>query len=342
MNDRLYLSPPWQTDRELEAVTRALASNWIAPLGPDVDGFESDLCTATECSAALATSSGTAAIHLALLAVGVQPGDVVVAPSFTFIGTANPIVYVGAEPWFVDSVRETWNMDPDLVRAALSTASEEGRRVGAVIAVDLFGQCADYAALETVCGEFGVPLIEDAAEALGATSLGKPAGSFGTVGILSFNGNKIVTTSGGGAIVSDDEALVERCRHLATQARRPVVHYEHDDIGFNYRMSNVLAALGRAPARRARRTRCSAPAGLRRVLRSAGRRRGHLVHARGAFRSIESLAHDADGRSRAVRRLTARDHRGTRGPQHRGSARVEADAPSARVRGLPDVRRRRL
>ncbi|MEA3503411.1 MAG: DegT/DnrJ/EryC1/StrS family aminotransferase, partial [Actinomycetota bacterium] len=170
----------------------------------------------------------------------------VLAPTFTFIGGVSPIRYVGADPWFVDSERSTWNLDPDLLDQALRTARTQGRRVGAVIAVDLFGQCADYWQIEAICERHGVPLIEDAAEALGATCEGRPAGSFGRAGILSFNGNKIITTSGGGALVSNDEELVNRAFHLATQARDDAPHYEHSVIGYNYRMSNLLAAVGRA------------------------------------------------------------------------------------------------
>ena len=246
MNDRLYLSPPWQSGSEEEFAARALRSNWIAPLGPEVDAFEGELAAVTGVTNGLATTSGTAAIHLALVALGVGPGDVVIAPTFTFIGTINPAVYVGAEPWFVDSSPDTWNLDPGLLRDALDRAASEGRRVGAVIAVDLFGQCADYERIEEICHSFDVPLIEDAAEALGSSYRGRPAGSFGRVGVLSFNGNKIITTSGGGALVSNDAGLIARCRHLSTQAREPVLHYEHRDVGFNYRMSNILAALGRA------------------------------------------------------------------------------------------------
>jgi len=246
MNSRIYLSPPAVLGDEEAAIVSALASNWIAPLGPEVDGFEADLAGRVGVDHALVLSSGTAAIHLALLAMGVQAGDVVIVPSFTFIGSVNPAMYIGAEPWFVDSEPESWNLDPGLVREAIETARAEGRRVAAVIPVDLLGQCVDYAPLESVCDEFGVPIFEDAAEALGATYRGRPAGSFGQAAALSFNGNKIITTSGGGALVSDDEELIARCRHLSTQAREPVLHYEHRDIGYNYRMSNLLAALGRA------------------------------------------------------------------------------------------------
>jgi dTDP-4-amino-4,6-dideoxygalactose transaminase len=246
VNNRIYLSPPAVLGDEESSIVAALRSNWIAPVGPEVDAFEDDLATQTGVGHALATSSGTAAIHVALLAFGVSSGDVVIAPSFTFIGSVNPVAYIGAETWFVDSEVETWNLDPNRLHEALSAALKEGRRVGAVIAVDLLGQCADYARIEDVCAEFDVPLLEDAAEALGATYAGRPAGSYGRAAILSFNGNKIITTSGGGALVSDDADLVERCRHLATQAREPDLHYEHREIGYNYRMSNILAALGRA------------------------------------------------------------------------------------------------
>ena len=246
MNSRIYLSPPSVLGDEEVAIVAALRSNWIAPLGPEVDGLEADLAERVGVGHALALSSGTAAIHLALLAMGVSAGDVVIVPSFTFIGSVNPAMYIDAEPWFVDSEPETWNLDPNLVRGALETARTEGRRVGAVIPVDLLGQCVDYDPLEAVCNEFGVPIFEDAAEALGATYRGRAAGSFGRAAALSFNGNKIITTSGGGALVSDDEELIVRCRHLSTQAREPVLHYEHRDVGYNYRMSNLLAALGRA------------------------------------------------------------------------------------------------
>ena len=246
MSERIYLSPPSQSGNEQAAVARAIESNWIAPLGPEVDEFEAELAVQSGVPFALATSSGTAAIHLALLAVGVKRGDVVVAPSFTFIGTVTPVSFIGAETWFVDSERQSWNLDPKLLQEALASARSEDHRIGAVIAVDLFGQCADYDRIQEICDRFKVPLVEDAAEALGATYKDMPAGSFGRVGVLSFNGNKIITTSGGGAVVSADDQLIERTRFLATQAREPEVHYEHREIGYNYRMSNLLAAVGRA------------------------------------------------------------------------------------------------
>jgi pyridoxal phosphate-dependent aminotransferase EpsN len=242
----MYLSPPSQSGSEEAAVARAIQSNWIAPLGPEVDAFETELAELSGVGYALATTSGTAAIHLALLGVGVRRGDVVIAPSFTFIGTVTPVSFIGAEAWFVDSERGSWNIDPKQLASALAEARSGDRRVGAVIAVDLFGQCADYDRIQEICDKYKVPLVEDAAEALGATYKEKPSGSFGRAAVLSFNGNKIITTSGGGALVSNDEELIARARFLATQAREPEVHYEHREIGFNYRMSNVLAALGRA------------------------------------------------------------------------------------------------
>jgi dTDP-4-amino-4,6-dideoxygalactose transaminase len=190
-------------------------------------------------------SSGTAALHLALLLAGVGPGDDVLLPTLTFAGSAFPVTYVGARPCFVDSERATWNCSPELLAEELAERRAAGRLPAAVVLVDLYGQCADYDALLPLCAELDVPVLEDAAEALGATWGGEKAGSFGRHGVLSFNGNKLVTTSGGGALVTDDAAAADRARYLATQARQPVVHYEHTDIGFNYRLSNLLAAFGR-------------------------------------------------------------------------------------------------
>jgi dTDP-4-amino-4,6-dideoxygalactose transaminase len=243
---RIYLSPPDMSDRERASLLAAFDSNWIAPLGPEVDAFERELAVRAGVSAAAALSSGTAGLHLALVLSDVGPGDEVWTSTLTFVSTANAIRYVGATPVFVDSERESWNMDPALLREALRDASTRGVLPKALIVVDLYGQCADYDSIQDACREYGVALIEDAAEALGATYQGKPAGSFGTIGVLSFNGNKIITTSGGGAFVSDDAALVQRARHLASQARHPVAHYEHSEIGYNYRLSNLLAAIGRA------------------------------------------------------------------------------------------------
>ena len=246
MSERIYLSPPDMSASEREALLAAFDSNWIAPLGPEVDAFERDLAARVGVQDAAALNSGTAALHLALVLLEVGPGDEVWTATLTFASTANAIRYVGATPVFIDSERESWNMDPALLREALGEASTRGGLPKAVIVVDLYGQCADYDPILGACQEYGVPVIEDAAEALGATYGGKPAGSFGTMSVLSFNGNKIMTTSGGGALVSDETALVQRARHLASQARQPVPHYEHEEVGYNYRLSNLLAAVGRA------------------------------------------------------------------------------------------------
>jgi dTDP-4-amino-4,6-dideoxygalactose transaminase len=235
---------------EEELLVGALRSGWVAPVGPDLDAFEREVAERTGMPYALAVNSGTAALHLALLGVGVRAGDVVVVPTLTFVATANAAVYVGAEPVFVDCSRSTGNIDVDLVADLLAELRATGHRVGAVVPVDMFGSCADYTALLPVCAGYGVPVLEDAAEALGATHGGKAAGSFGHVAALSFNGNKIISTSSGGMLLSRDRMLIENCRYLATQARQPVRHYEHTETGFNYRLSNLLAALGRAQLRR--------------------------------------------------------------------------------------------
>ncbi len=246
---RVFLSPPDVGDEERRLLLDAFDSNWIAPLGPHVDGFEADLARLTEVPAALALSSGTAALHLALLLLGVNPGDDVLVPTQTFVASANVVTYVGARPILVDSDRATWTIDPDLVAAELKERARTGRLPAAVITVDLYGQCADYDRLLATCAEFDVPVLEDAAEALGARYRGQPAGSFGAAAVFSFNGNKIITTSGGGMLVSHDQALIDRARYLSTQAREPVVHYEHLAVGFNYRLSNLLAAVGRGQLR---------------------------------------------------------------------------------------------
>jgi dTDP-4-amino-4,6-dideoxygalactose transaminase len=245
MPGRIHLSPPDTGPLERRFVADAFDSNWIAPLGPQVDAFEAELAERCEVAAACATSSGTAALHLALILAGVGPGDEVLCPSLTFVASVNPVRYVGATPVLVDSDPGTWVIDPRLVEEELHRAAAVGRRPAALVAVDLYGQCADYGRLEALCEEYGVALIEDAAEALGSEAYERPAGSFGRFGVLSFNGNKIVTTSGGGALLSDDADAVRRARHLATQAREPAPHYEHTEIGFNYRLSNVSAAIGR-------------------------------------------------------------------------------------------------
>ena len=245
MDERIFLSAPDVSGAELQYIEQAINDNWIGPLGPYVEQFEERLKDIVGVRHALALSSGTAAIHLALEVLGVGRGDVVVASSFTFVGSVAPLRMVGAEPWFVDSDEVSWNMDPELLAEAIKTARAKGRSPAAVIVVDIVGQCADYDPIRRICAEAGIPIIEDAAEALGATYREQPAGSFGRVGILSFNGNKILTTSTGGAILSDEDDLVERAFFLATQARDPAPHYEHSQTGYNYRMSSLLAAFGR-------------------------------------------------------------------------------------------------
>ncbi len=242
---RIYLSPPHMGGTELEMVKDAFASNWIAPLGAHVDAFERELAARVGAPHAAALSSGTAALHLALVLVGVETGDEVLCPSLTFSASANAISYCGARPVFIDCDEASWNLDPGLLESELERCARAGALPKAVLAVDLYGQCADYTRIAPICEHFGVVLIEDAAEALGATCAGRPAGSFGRAAAFSFNGNKIITTSGGGMLVSSDEALIKRARFLATQARDPAPHYQHSAIGYNYRMSNVLAAIGR-------------------------------------------------------------------------------------------------
>ncbi len=243
---RIFLSPPDVGPEERQALLDAFDSDWIAPVGPELNAFERDAAERAGVEHAVALSSGTAALHLALIQAGVGPGDRVLCSTLTFVASANPILYQGAEPVFVDAAEGSWNLDPALVAEELEVAARRGEPYAAVIAVDLYGSVADYPSLEAICAEHGVPLIEDAAEALGSTLHGQPAGSFGDVGVFSFNGNKIITTSGGGMLVTDDGEVAERVRSLATQAREPAPHYEHEQIGFNYRLSNLLAALGRA------------------------------------------------------------------------------------------------
>jgi pyridoxal phosphate-dependent aminotransferase EpsN len=246
---RLYLSPPHQSGLEREFVEDAIASNWIAPLGPHVDAFEQEIANVIQGSHAVALSSGTAALHLAARLMGVERGDEIICPSLTFSASANVVVYEGARPVFIDCDAGSWNMDPDLLAEELRDRARVGRMPRAVIVVDLYGQSADYDRIAPICEEYGIPLIEDAAEALGATYKGKPVGRFGQSAAFSFNGNKIITTSGGGMLVSQDEELVRKARFLATQARDPASHYQHSTIGYNYRLSNILAAIGRAQLR---------------------------------------------------------------------------------------------
>lgn len=246
---RIYLSPPHLSGLEAQFLQEALESGWIAPLGPQVEAFEREFAQAVGTSYALALSSGTAALHLALILAGVGPGDEVVVSTLTFAASAFPVLYLGARPVFVDSERSSWNMDPALLAEFLEARGKRGKLPKAVVLVHLYGQSADIAPIRALCEAYGVILIEDAAEALGATYQGRTPGTFGRMGIYSFNGNKIITTSGGGMLVSDDGALIARARKLATQAREPVPWYEHVEVGYNYRMSNLLAAVGRAQLR---------------------------------------------------------------------------------------------
>ena len=242
---RIYLSPPNATENERNLILDAFDSNWLAPLGPHVDAFEEEFAKKTGCKYAVAVSSGTAALHLALKIIGVEKEDEVLTSSFTFIATANAIRYLDAKPVFIDCEAKTWNMDPTLLEKELIACRKKKKMPAAVLVVDVLGQCADFGAIAKLCENYDVPLIEDAAEALGASFKGCPAGSFGSIGCFSFNGNKIITTSGGGMLVTNSKAWAEQARYLATQARQPAAHYEHKDVGFNYRLSNLLAAFGR-------------------------------------------------------------------------------------------------
>ncbi|HYH79852.1 MAG TPA: aminotransferase class I/II-fold pyridoxal phosphate-dependent enzyme [Longimicrobium sp.] len=241
---QIYLSPPHMSGREEVLTREAFASNWVAPLGPFVARFEEEFAALVGARHALALSSGTAALHLAFMELGIGAGDEVLASTFTFAATVNPLLYLGATPVFVDSERASWNMDPELLAQELNRRARAGRLPAAVVVVHLYGQCADLDPIVEACERHGVPLIEDAAEALGASYRGRAPGVFGKAGIFSFNGNKIITTSGGGMLVSDDAGLIDHARKIATQARDVAPHYEHSEVGYNYRLSNVLAAIG--------------------------------------------------------------------------------------------------
>jgi dTDP-4-amino-4,6-dideoxygalactose transaminase len=245
MNSKIYLSSPHIGSNEIQYVNEAFKSNWIAPLGPNVNAFEEELQIQTQIKHAAALSSGTSAIHLALILLGVKLSDTVFCQSITFSATANPISYLSAKPVFIDSENETWNMDPKMLQIALFEAKKNGNLPKAIIPVHLYGMPAKINEIITIANEFSVPIIEDAAEALGSSVDGKPCGSFADFGVLSFNGNKIITTSSGGALLSNDGELIEKARYLSTQARDPAPHYQHSHIGYNYRMSNVLAGIGR-------------------------------------------------------------------------------------------------
>ncbi|WP_077214394.1 aminotransferase class I/II-fold pyridoxal phosphate-dependent enzyme [Bacillus dakarensis] len=245
-NKRIYLSSPHMSGNEQKYIQDAFETNWIAPLGPNVDAFEEELASYVGMKGAAAVSSGTAAIHLALRLLDVKKDDTVFCSSLTFIASANPIAYLGAKPVFIDSEPETWNMSPQALERALTDAVHSGNIPKAVIVVNLYGQSAKMDEILTLCNRYGVPVIEDAAESLGSFYKGKASGTFGRFGIYSFNGNKIITTSGGGMLVSDDVEALAKARFLATQAQDPAPHYQHSNVGYNYRMSNILAGVGRA------------------------------------------------------------------------------------------------
>lgn len=245
IDKQILLSTPHMGTSEMEFVEEAFRTNWIAPLGPNVDAFEREVAELIGVGHAAALSSGTAAIHLALRLLGVGAGHRVFCSNFTFVASANPIVYQNAEPIFIDSEPDSWNMSPRALERAFETARAEGWKPAAVVIVNLYGQSADMDPLLEICARYDVPTVEDAAESLGATYKGQPSGSFGRLSVFSFNGNKIITTSGGGMLLSDDGDLIRKARFLSTQAREPVLHYEHKEVGFNYRMSNLLAGVGR-------------------------------------------------------------------------------------------------
>lgn len=246
---RIFLSPPHMGSDERELLLDAFDSNWIAPLGPHVDAFEQEVAAKVGISHAAAVSSGTAALHLALRLLDVSDGDDVLCSTLTFVATANAVRYLGARPVFIDSDASTWNMDPGLLAEELESRARRGRLPKAVVVVDLYGQCADYEVILASCQHYDVPVVEDAAESLGATYRGVPAGTFGHFGVFSFNGNKIITTSGGGMIVSENKEAIARARFLSTQARDPRPDHQHSEIGYNYRLSNLLAAVGRGQLR---------------------------------------------------------------------------------------------
>ena len=246
---RLFLSPPHMSGKELDFIRQAFDSNYIAPLGPMVEAFERELADELKVPHVLSTASGTAAIHLALRCLNIQPGDEIWASTLTFIGSVAPIVYERARPVFIDADSNTWTLDPDLLSEALATAARTNELPKAILPTDLYGQSCDLDTIVEISGRYGIPVICDSAEAMGTVYRGRKAGSGALMAAYSFNGNKVITTSGGGALTTDDEKLIQRARYLSTQAREPVVHYEHVEVGYNYRLSNILAAIGRAQLR---------------------------------------------------------------------------------------------
>ena len=273
---RLYLSPPDIGQAERAYVQEAFDTNWIAPIGPHLDAFEKEFAAKVGAKHAVAVSSGTAALHLALRGVGVGAGDEVLCASMTFVASASPITFLGAKPVFIDSEEKSWNMDPALVAETIVRKAKAGRAPRAVVLVHLYGQAADFNPVRDVCAQHGVALLEDAAEALGATYHGKAPGSLGRAGIHSFNGNKIITTSGGGMLVTDDAALAATARHWSTQARDAAPHYEHTTLGYNYRLSNVCAAIGRGQ--------------LQDLDKKVARRREHFAAYAKAFADLPGVA----------------------------------------------------
>jgi dTDP-4-amino-4,6-dideoxygalactose transaminase len=242
---KIYLASPHMGGEEESFVKEAFETNWIAPLGPNVDAFEKEISELTGIKAAAALSSGTGAMHMALKYLGVESGDTVFCSSLTFAASCNPIIYQGALPVFIDAEPETWNMSPKALIKAFEHCEKNGVRPKAVIVVNLYGQSADMDAIKVICDKYKVPIVEDAAESLGATYKGRASGTFGAFGVLSFNGNKIITTGGGGMLTSNDEEAIKKVRFWVTQARDAARHYEHSELGYNYRMSNVLAGIGR-------------------------------------------------------------------------------------------------
>jgi pyridoxal phosphate-dependent aminotransferase EpsN len=245
-NERIFLSTPHMTGNEQKYINEAFEANWIAPVGPNVNDFEERIACYTGAEGAAALSSGTAAIHLSLNLLGIGKGDRVFCSSLTFVASANPILYAGAEPVFIDSEDETWNMSPEALKKAFLAAKRDGKLPKAVIVVNLYGQSAKMDELLEICNEYGVPIIEDAAESLGSEYKGKKSGTIGKFGVYSFNGNKIITTSGGGMLVSNDTELLAKARYLASQAKEPAPYYQHSEVGYNYRLSNILAGIGKA------------------------------------------------------------------------------------------------
>lgn len=274
MTNKIYMSSPDVGALEEDYVLAAIRSGWVAPLGPDVDRFESELAERVGVSFGVALGSGTAALHLALLSYGVGPGDTVLTSSMTFAATANAITYTGAQPYFIDS-DESGNINTVLLEEAAKRLAAAGRPAKAVVPVDLLGKVCDFDEIERIAAKYNLLVVADAAESLGASYHGKAAGSLGDAAIVSFNGNKIMTTSGGGMLLTNDGEIAARVRHLATQARQPVAHYEHTEIGYNYRMSNLLAALGRAQ--------------LRRLDEMIAKRRGHREAYREFFADVPGV-----------------------------------------------------